>query len=130
MQIDWNDHVITVRGGFTYRWFWLAPTYELWIDDTRLDASSGPVVHPTLEAIYVMGEGDDEVSHHIRAELLSIVGVRPKCEVFVGEEQLTSGHVRVQNLLNPILIFVIMISVSFMAYIGPDALRALIYSWV
>lgn len=130
MQAEWNDHVITVRGSFTYRWFWLAPTYELWIDDTQLDSSSGPVVHPSLEAIYVEGEGDDEVSHHIHAELVSVLGVRPRCDVLIGDEVLSSGRVRVENLINPILVFVILISVSLMGYIGPEALRALVSRFI
>ncbi len=130
MQAEWNDHVITVRGSFSYRWFWLAPTYELWIDDTLLDSSSGPVVHPSLEAIYVIGEGDDEVSHHIRAELLSILGVRPKCDVLVGDDVITSDRVHVENLINPVLVFVILTSIALMGYIGPDALRELISRFI
>lgn len=122
MQAQWREHTLRVTGDWTHRYLFLAPTYELWLDDVRLDRSGGPRVSPRLEAIF---EDEDGELHHIQANLVSIFGFRPSCEITVEGQQLTKGNLRVENILNPILILVILISTSVMLYLGPAVLRGL-----
>ncbi len=122
MEAEWQDHKITVKGNWTGRWLWLAPDYELWIDDQRVDKTGGPRLHPKLEAVVEDEEGD---LHHIEADILSVIGWRPSCELTVEGEVLQSGHVAVENFLNPFLILIIIVSTIVMLYVGPDVLRGL-----
>lgn len=120
MQVQWNDHTISVKGNWTARWLFLAPDYELWLDDQRVDRTGGPRLHPKLEAVVEDEEGE---LHHIEADILSIVGWRPSCDLTVEGEVVESGTISVENFLNPFLILVIIASTIVMLYIGPDVLR-------
>lgn len=120
MQVTWNDHILKVTGNWTGRWLYLAPDYELWIDDQRIDRCGGPRVRPRLEGVF---EDKDGKLHHIEANLVSIVGFRPLCEIAVEGAILETNRVRVQNVLNPLLLIIIIISTLIMLYIGPDVLR-------
>ncbi len=120
MQIDWRGHTIKITGNWVGRYLFLAPEYELWIDDQRLDQAGGPRASPRLEAIV---EDDDGQRHHIVAQLLSLAGVRPRCVVSVEGEEIARDRVRVDNLLNPVLILFILAATCLMIYIGPDVLR-------
>ncbi|MBA2662822.1 MAG: hypothetical protein H0U74_11035 [Bradymonadaceae bacterium] len=120
MEVKWNDHTLKVTGSWAGRWLYLAPDYELWLDDQRLDRSGGPRVRPRLEAVYEDASGE---LHHIEADLVSIVGIRPLCEISVEGNLLAAENVRVQNLLNPLLIMVIAFSTVVMLYVGPEVLR-------
>ncbi|MFU8803096.1 MAG: hypothetical protein ACNA8W_04725 [Bradymonadaceae bacterium] len=122
MEIQWKDHTLKVTGNWTGRWLYLAPDYELWLDDQRLDRSGGPRLRPKLEAIYEDTGGE---LHHIEADLISIAGIRPLCEISVEGEVIASSRVRVENILNPFLIIVIILSTVVMLYVGPDVLRSL-----
>lgn len=122
MQVKWKDHTLKVTGNWTGRWLYPAPDYELWIDDQRIDRSGGPRVRPKLEGVY---EDEDGTLHHIEATLVSIVGVRPMCEIAVEGAILASDRVRVQNILNPLLLIIIVISTIIMLYVGPEVLRGL-----
>lgn len=121
MQAEWRGHKISVKGNWTARWLWLAPDYEMWIDDQRVDKTGGPRLHPKLEAVV---EDEEGALHHIEADILSVVGWRPSCELTVEGEPLESGTVSVENFLNPFLILVIIISTIVMLYVGPDVLRS------
>ena len=123
METEWNGHTLKVRGNWTARWLFLAPDYELWIDDEKVDRAGGPRLHPKLEAIV---EDDQGELHHIEAELLSIIGWRPTCELKVEGELLKSERVTVENFINPFLVVVILISTVVMLYIGPTVLRGLV----
>lgn len=120
MDVQWNDHTLKVTGNWTGRWLFLAPEYQLWLDDQLLDTRGGPRLQPILEAIY---EEEDGSRHHIKAELLSIIGFKPRCEILVEDELLASDHVRVENFLNPFLMLVILASTAVMIYVGPDVVR-------
>ena len=120
LEADWNGHTIKVTGDWTYRWFYLAPVYELYIDDDFVDRIGGPRVHPHLEAIV---EDENGQTHHIEAELLSVFGYRPKCSISVEGDMLSSGRVRVTNFLNPFLILFILMATAVMVYLGPDVVR-------
>ncbi len=120
MKVEWNEHTLQVTGDWTARWLFLAPEYELWLDDECLDRLGGPRTRPLLEGLY---EGDDGEIHHIEAELISIVGYNPRCEIAVEGEVISTGRVRVQNFLNPFLALSILISTAIMLYLGPDVLR-------
>ena len=121
MQAEWRGHTISVKGNWTARWLWLAPDYELWIDEQRVDKTGGPRLHPKLEAVVEDEEGE---LHHIEADILSVIGWRPSCEITVEGEDVQSGNIVVENFLNPFLILVIIISTIVMLYIGPDILRS------
>lgn len=123
MQAEWRDHTISVKGNWTARWLWLAPDYELWVDDERVDRIGGPRLHPKLEAVVEDEEGD---IHHIEADILSVIGWRPSCELTIEGEPLESGKISVSNFLNPFLIIFIIASTIVMLYIGPDVLRSLL----
>ena len=45
MEADWKDHKIKVTGNWTGRWLYLAPDYELWVDDQKVDRAGGPRPH-------------------------------------------------------------------------------------
>lgn len=120
MQAEWQGHTISVKGNWTARWLWLAPDYEMLIDDQRVDRTGGPRLHPKLEAVVEDEEGE---LHHIEADILSVIGWRPSCELTVEGEVLESGNIRVENFLNPFLILVIFASTAVMMWIGPDVLR-------
>lgn len=122
MKAEWKGHTITVTGNWTLRWLYLAPDYELWIDDQRLDRSGGPRLSPKLEA---MVEEDGEI-HHIEADILSIAGWRPQCDLKVGGEPLLSERIEVENFINPFLVIVILASTAVMLYVGPTVLRQLL----
>lgn len=119
MEVQWNDHTLKVTGNWTARWLFLAPEYELWLDDQLLDTSGGPKLHPLLEAIYEDAQGE---RHHIAAELVSIVGFKPRCDISVEQDLLATDRVRVDNFLNPFLILAIIVSTAVMLYVGPDVI--------
>ena len=121
METSWNDHQIKITGNWTGRWLFLAPDYELWIDDTKLDRRGGPRLNPKLEGIV---EDEDGTLHHIAAEIVSIIGVRPSVMLTVEGEEIAQGKVKVQNLLNPFLVLFILVAVLAMLYVGPDVLRS------
>ncbi len=122
MKAEWKGHTIAVTGNWTFRWLYLAPDYELWIDDQRLDRSGGPRLSPKLEA---MVEEDGEI-HHIEADILSIAGWRPQCDLKVGGELLVSERIQVENFINPFLVIIILASTAVMLYVGPTVLRQLL----
>lgn len=123
MEVKWNDHTLKVTGNWTGRWLYLAPDYELWIDDQRIDRSGGPRVRPRLEGVF---EDEQGQLHHIEADLVSIVGIRPLCEISVEGNILATDRVRVQNILNPLLLLIIVLSTIVMLYVGPEVLRDLL----
>lgn len=120
MEADWRGHKLSVRGDWPARWLFLAPQYELWLDETKLDTAGGPRMNPRLEAIY---EDEDGKRHLISAQLLSIIGFRPNCELSVEGELIKVDKVPVANVINPLLILFIIIAVSFMFWVGPQVLR-------
>jgi len=119
MKAEWNGHTIEIKGNWTLRWLYLAPDYELWIDDQRLDRTGGPRLSPKLEA---MVEDEGEI-FHIEADILSIAGWRPRCDLSVGGEMITSERIQVENFLNPFLVIFILAATSVMLYLGPTVLR-------
>lgn len=119
MKSEWNGHTIEIKGNWTLRWLYLAPDYELWIDDQRLDRTGGPRLSPKLEA---MVEDEGEI-YHIEAEILSIAGWRPRCDLSVGGELVVSERIEVENFLNPFLVIFILAATSLMLYLGPTVLR-------
>lgn len=119
MKAEWNGHTVEIKGNWTLRWLYLAPDYELWIDDQRLDRTGGPRLSPKLEA---MVEDEGEI-HHIEAEILSIAGWRPRCDLSIGGELLVSERIEVENFLNPFLVLFILGATSLMLYVGPTVLR-------
>jgi hypothetical protein len=123
MQTQWKGHTLKVTGNWPGRWLYLAPDYELWLDDQRLDRCGGPRLRPKLEAVY---EDESGELHHIEADLISIVGMRPNCTISVEGEVLHSECVRVDNILNPFLMIFIMLATVVMLYVGPDVLRSLL----
>ena len=120
MEVQWNDHNLKVSGDWSFRWLFLAPDYELWLDGELLDRQSGPRLRPRLEAVY---EDEQGKRHHIEAELLSVIGFRPHCELSVEGKLLASDNVRVQNFLNPFLVLFILAAVAVMFYVGPDVIE-------
>ena len=131
MQAQWHTHSIEVRGDWIARYLYLAPRYELWIDDQLVDATGGPRLQPKLEALIerpAEEEGADAVRHHVEASLTSIVGLRPRCQITIDGDPLATDRVVVQNTLNPFLLLFILIATSWMIYIGPDVLRSYV-SW-
>ncbi len=123
MEAKWKDHTLKVTGNWTGRWLFLAPEYELWLDDLQLDRTGGPRLGPRLEAIYEDESGD---LHHIEADLVSVVGYNPECEISVEGEVLKTGNVRVENFLNPFLMIFILLATAVMIYVGPDVLRQIL----
>ncbi|RDV37011.1 hypothetical protein DV096_15995 [Bradymonadaceae bacterium TMQ3] len=123
MEVQWRDHTLKVTGDWTLRWLYLAPQYELWLDDQKLDGRGGPRLRPLLEAIYEDEDGD---LHHIEAELVSVIGFRPYCEIKVEGEVVAADKVRVENFINPFLMLIIMASTVVMLYLGPDMIRSLL----
>lgn len=121
MQAEWQGHTISVKGNWTARWLWLAPDYELYIDDERVDRTGGPRLHPKLEAVV---EDDDGELHHIEAEILSVIGWKPSCELTVEGETVASERIVVDNFINPFLILFIFASTIVMLWVGPDVLRS------
>jgi hypothetical protein len=121
MEIEWQDHTIEIRGDWTIRWLYLSPTYELYFDGERVDTAGGPFPRPRLQAEY---RGEDGISHQIEAELLSIFGVRPYCEVDIDGDAVGEGNVHVENVLNPLLMLFILAGTAVMIYLGPSVLRA------
>jgi hypothetical protein len=122
MDVDWKGHKVKITGNWTGRWLFLAPDYELWVDDQKVDRAGGPRLSPKLEAIIEDEEGQ---MHHIEAEVLSIVGWKPRVELSIAGEHVASGRVVVENLLNPFLVIFILVSTAVMLYVGPDVLRTL-----
>lgn len=120
METQWRGHTIKVVGDWTSRWLFLAPQYELWLDDQQLDVSGGPNLHPSLTAVYVDEEAETELV--IEAELFSIAGVRPSCDIYIGEDKIASGRVHVQNLMVPVLVLIILASSLVVYFIGPKVL--------
>lgn len=120
MQTQWNDHTLEVTGDWTGRWLFLAPEYTLTIDGELLDRLGGPRVHPRLEGQL---EYDDGSNHHVEARILSVLGVRPRCELLVDGQPVAEQRVPVANVLNPVLMLVILISAMAMLYVGPDVMR-------
>lgn len=119
MQADWQGHTIQVKGNWTARWLWLAPDYELLIDDQRVDRTGGPRLHPKLEAVV---EDEDGELHHIEANILSVIGWRPSCDLTVEGELLKSDRILVENFINPFLILIIFASTAVMLWVGPEVL--------
>jgi hypothetical protein len=122
LEVEWNGHTLEVSGNWTWRWLFLAPIYELHIDGQFVDRTGGPRVRPRLEAVVEDEAGD---VHHVVAELVSLVGFKPSCEVSVEGEVISDGRLRVDNFLNPFLILVILASTGVMLYLGPDVIRSL-----
>jgi hypothetical protein len=120
LEVEWNGHTIEVSGNWTWRWLYLAPIYELRIDGEFVDRVGGPRTRPRLEAIV---EDEDGEVYHIGAELLSLVGYKPSCEISIEGEIVQSGRVRVENFLNPFLVLIIVISTGVMLYLGPDIIQ-------
>ena len=120
MEAQWREHTLKVTGDWTGRWLFLAPEYELWLDDESLDRLGGPRTRPLLEGLY---ESDDGEIHHIEAELISIVGFKPRCDISVDGQLIGSDQVRVQNFINPFLMLSILVSTAIMLYVGPEVLR-------
>lgn len=120
MEVQWKEHTLRVTGDWTARWLFMAPDYELWLDEQRLDRSGGPRLNHRLEAIFEDEQGEH---HHIEANLVSIAGFKPRCNIQVAGQSLAQGHVPVQNILNPFLIIVILLSTVVMLYVGPDVVR-------
>lgn len=120
MQHQWRDHTITIKGDWVGRYLYLAPKYELLVDDQQLDASGGPRLRPTLEGIV---EDEEGKSHHIKAELLSIFGFRPSCTLMIDDEIVFEDKIRVENILNPFLMLFILGATLVMLYLGPEVLR-------
>ncbi len=120
MEVHWQDRTLEVHGDWTYRWLYLAPEYELLVDGESVDRTGGPVVQPQLEATV---DDEDGEPHRIEAELLSIAGFRPRAELTVDGEPLASERVVVRNVLNPFLVFIIVLSTAIMLYLGPEVLR-------
>ena len=120
MQLDWQGHELEVRGDWPARWLYLAPEYTLEVDGTEAARAGGPVVRPHLEAMFEDEEGE---LHHLEAEVLSIVGFRPRCQIRVDGETLDTQRVPVRNVLNPFLALIILVSTAIMLYLGPDVLR-------
>ncbi len=118
-ETDWNGRKLIVKGDWTARWLFLCPDYELWLDDEKLDRAGGPVLQPKLEAVI---EDEDGELHHITANLVSILGFNPVCEIEIEGEAFASGNVRVENFLNPFLIITIIGSVIVMMMLGPEVL--------
>lgn len=136
MQTQWRGHTLKVTGNWVARYLFLAPQYELWLDDTRLDVGGGPRVRPTLEAIIEADAiqqsepaqdadqtADQTSTFHVKAEVLSLVGMRPTCELSINGELLHTDRVRVENLINPFLILFIAGATAWMLYVGPGLLR-------
>ena len=138
METSWQGHAIRVTGNWTARYLFLAPQYELWLDDQRIDLKGGPRLNPTLEAIVefdptsttphddeAQAAADDAIArHHIEAKVLSIAGIRPLCELFIDGKLVHTERVKVENVLNPFLLLFILAATSWMIYVGPDVLRA------
>lgn len=122
MEAKWKEHTLRVTGDYTGKWLFLAPEYQLWLDDQLLDSSGGPRLSPKMEAIFEDEEGEH---FHIEASLLSIIGFRPSCEINVEGDPIASGNVVVQNFLNPFLVLFIMISTTYMLYVGPEVIRSI-----
>ncbi|QDG52912.1 thioredoxin family protein [Persicimonas caeni] len=120
LEVEWKGHTLEVSGNWTWRWLYLAPTYELRINGEFVDRTSGPRVRPRLQAI--VEDNDGEV-YHVDAELLSLIGYNPTCEVNIDGEVVHSGRVRVENFLNPFLVLFILISTGVMLYLGPEVIR-------
>ena len=120
MRAEWQDHTLRVTGRWAARWLFLAPEYQLWLDDRCIDRTSGPGIQPRLEAVV---EDDDGAIHHVEARLLSILGWRPRCELSVEGELLARERVRVDDFLNPFLVLFILLSTVVMLYVGPEVLR-------
>lgn len=120
MEANWKGHTLRVTGRWTARWLFLAPDYELWLDERCIDRAGGPLVRPRLEAVV---EDDDGALHHVEAHLVSIVGWKPLCELSVEGELVASDRVRVDNFLNPFLILFILVCTAVMLYVGPEVLR-------
>lgn len=123
MEYDWNGHTLKVTGNWVGKYLYLAPEYELWLDDERIDRIGGPRLRPKMEAIIEDEDGD---THHIGVELLSIAGMRPMCTLTVGEEIVKEEKLRVENIINPFLVLFILASTMIMLYLGPDVLRTYI----
>lgn len=121
LEVEWYGHTVVVSGCWNWRWLFLAPTYELHIDDEFVDRIGGPRINPRLEA---MVEDEQGQVHHFTADLVSIVGIRPACEIAVDDELIAKGKVKVQDFLHPLLIFIILFSTGIMIYLGPEVLRA------
>jgi hypothetical protein len=120
MEVDWNDHKVKITGNWTGRWLYLAPDYELWVDEQKVDRAGGPRLSPKLEAIV---EDDEGALHHIEADVLSIIGWKPRVDISIGGEHVASGRIIVENLLNPFLVLFILLATAVMLYVGPDVLR-------
>jgi len=127
MQTTWRGHTIKVQGNWVGRYLFLAPEYELWLDDELLDKNGGPRLRPRLEAIIEEDPEDDSADpqrFHIEADILSIIGMRPGCDLIVDGEVINSDTVFVDNKLNPILLLFILGASLWMLYVGPDILRS------
>jgi len=122
METTWRGHTLSVTGDWTGRWLYMAPQYELKLDGDVLATGGGPKVNHTLEAKFE----EDGTTYVIAADILSVAGVRPACELFIDDDPVASGRVKVANLLNPLLVFFIIAATLTMLYVGPDAIRSLL----
>lgn len=120
MRFQHDDHTFEVTGDWTGKWLFLAPQYRLEVDGQLLDELGGPRIRPTLEGDVEFPDGR---TRRVQARLVSILGIRPRCEVFVDGQRMADDRVRVDNVLNPFLMLVILISTLVMLYVGPEVLR-------
>lgn len=128
MEKEWRGHTLKVTGNWGSRYLFLAPHYELWLDEERVDVNGGPRVRPKLEAIVEEEQSgsEDITTHHIEANILSLFGFRPTCELSIDGELVHVDKIRVENILNPLLILFIIGATCWMLYIGPTVLRGYI----
>jgi hypothetical protein len=125
LEVRWRDRTLRVCGDWTIRWLFLAPTYQLMMDDRILATSGGPSTKPCLEASILEGDGSQLL---VSAELFSVVGYRPTCQILVDGEVLADGHVRVSNFLHPMLVLFVVISAIAIWYLGPKGLAFIVYT--
>lgn len=123
MKYTWQDHIIEVTGSWVGKYLYLAPEYTLTLDGEVLETLGGPRMRPELEAIIEDEEGN---THHLKAKLLSLAGVRPLCTLSIGEEVVAQENIRVANLLNPFLVVFILVATMGMLYVGPEVIRGLL----
>lgn len=120
MKADWQGHTLEVIGDWTFRWLFLAPDYELLVDEESVERAGGPILRPRLD---VMIEGEEGELHHVEVEILSILGMRPSCQLTIDGDVYESGRVAVRNVLNPFLVLIIIVSTGIMLYLGPEVVR-------
>lgn len=120
MQFDWRKTSVEIKGDWPMRWLFLAPDYSLYVDGDPVDRAGGPLLRPRLEATF---EDHENRLRHIECSILSIAGIRPRCDVSIDGTLVESGRVSMENLLNPVLMLIIIVSTGIMLYLGPSVLQ-------